>query len=125
MSCIYQRLDKAALKALDNYEASIQKNEDGKNMGMLAAENYLEKVVLKALDNKMARTQKDYFGKNILFMSKMYNLGYAIEKGQMLAELDKEHPELFDNDYVNDVNEIINAKMERENTSDKDFVSKN
>ena len=63
MLCAQRGFKYATLKALDNYQASVQTNRHGLNIGMLAARSDLEECVLKALDNKEARTQLTYLNK--------------------------------------------------------------
>ena len=61
----YKEWDDVVLKALDNYEASIQQDNSGKNIGMMAAINRREKATLKALDNPVASVQQSKYGMNI------------------------------------------------------------
>ena len=58
--------ERVVLEALDNENASLLTDTEGKNLGMYAAYHKLEKATLKALDNKQASLQKcKYWGKNI------------------------------------------------------------
>ena len=51
-------LEKVVLKALENYDASIQQDKAGMNIGMHAAFWGLEEATLKALDNSKASIQQ-------------------------------------------------------------------
>lgn len=58
-------LEQAALKALDNKEASLQQNIRRENIGMSAAYYDLEQAALKAMQNKEACKQKNGYGDTI------------------------------------------------------------
>jgi|GEM_PF-6000167 len=87
IACIF-RLEKVALRALDNKEASLQQDEDGWNIGMWAADKGLENAVKKAIQNKEALKQTDKDGKSL----RVYAAEIGIEPEQ---NLDEDYEELL------------------------------
>ena len=72
-------LEQATIKALDNYEASIQQSVSGRNIGMCAAENALEEATLKAIKNPVARSQKTYLQDTIKTIARGAGLARVVE----------------------------------------------
>ena len=87
-------LDKIMLKSLDNKEASLQQDKQGRNIGMYAAMLRIETVTLKALDNKEASLQQSKSGHNI----GMYAAISKMENATLKA-LDNEEASLQQEEY--------------------------
>jgi len=78
--------NRLSLLALDNKEASLQQDKNGRNIGMICAEKYFEEGVQKALDNIDASCQQDENGKTIGILSAEQRLNGCTKKAAMIKE---------------------------------------
>jgi len=88
MLAVSNGLENCVLKALDNFDASIQQNEDGLNIGMISATYKMENCVLKALKNDEARKQVNKFNENILKIAQSNRLTSVLETYNEFESMD-------------------------------------
>ena len=81
-------LEDAALKSLENKEASLQQDDEGMTIGMYVANKGYRKCALKAIENKDAVTMQDDSGRNIA----MYCLNGGLD--DCVLKILEEYPEI-------------------------------